>query len=1016
MGGGYPGGADMFFDFSWDAPEDGARRSGGSVKRAYQSVVTGAEEGQFSWSSDELRAGRAPSMSQEARASEADAEGMLEAEDELSAAAADASSMAPVAMETNMLRSMISEGDMDYRETNALDSTADVRQADEEAEEAGEYFAEGGEYGEIGEYGEVFQDGEAADVVPVVAAMAEEARPVEEGESPTSSGTDTKGSPTPVDEGVEVDKETGIIMMAAPPAPEPPPPPPPPPPVMEAASSPPIAELIDEKRLLADKEAEQTDKEMRDLELTTVELYPESRLVMLLALLLLIWILFLIITAAVRHDFRTTTTEGTASSDRTAETPPTATGESGSPICPTSGTVGTSVTPNGSATTTTTENPLIGIFICSTEYCKREGDYLNDLISQSSKKPCEDFYEHVCEGWKKSASGLRDNQPGAAVSTDTLLQKAMEDQLLYYIMNSTQADVMPARALYERCINRAEADAALLEAKELFRRWGSEWPRTGTGGTSTDVWLFAAKLLRFLGVPSLVGVEIGLEPRNLDETIIEVGPPKAIFFSKDVSEARVVALFTDAAQSAAQALNPQDANVPKSTANDVSTALTALAPLHLDDLGTSPLDFEVDSLSSLGKGVQVFLGAVFENIAVLDASKRIMMHRGRLARRDLDATVDKVEARAMLNYLGLLAIVALSPFLPESLASLRVLHSVHSIGRAQTPTNEQLCMRAASQAFPASVAKASEIVHKDVRRSVWLSQLETLFLDFVNNVTWMDNLTSLLVKYKLRHHRMARFFPAWPLEDCKPAEVSGKAKGLGAFLDAVSYRQLQELQQYGRKPFKPSTGSPLAVWARYRLCLQLLQIPVGLVNGSVPTNGTVFALHLSRFAVRLYAGLAQLLYEGTLYELEIPLYFTEDAERTLDQLIDCLLSDARSLFPSGLEADRVRNALLEQVLALQLGFMAFRQLLGLRRIWRHDFQLLTLPNVTSDQLFFIYYALDHCELSDAVYVSHQFEAQRLLPAAVRVNAALRQSERFAHTFSCEPGSKMAARERCRLFR
>ncbi|KAH8023533.1 hypothetical protein HPB51_014782 [Rhipicephalus microplus] len=99
-----------------------------------------------------------------------------------------------------------------------------------------------------------------------------------------------------------------------------------------------------------------------------------------------------------------------------------------------------------------------------------------------------------------------------------------------------------------------------------------------------------------------------------------------------------------------------------------------------------------------------------------------------------------------------------------------------------------------------------------------------------------------------------------------------------------------------------------------------------------------------------------------------------------------------------------------------MGFLAFRHLLSVRRIWRFDLRYSTFPEVSSDQLFFLYYALDHCELSDAVFESHQFEAHRRLPAAVRVNMAVRQSTRFAQAFRCPSSSPMVAGELCQVLR
>ncbi|XP_037574155.1 neprilysin-1-like [Dermacentor silvarum] len=772
------------------------------------------------------------------------------------------------------------------------------------------------------------------------------------------------------------------------------------------------AELTQEQEEAADKASEEMDKELRDLELTSVQLYPESRLVILLAILFLIWIIFLVLSASVKHGLLPP-----PSDESTMHTVAPTTRDHWPPVWPpiTYSTQKPKEPPTNS--TATTQEPLRGDFICSSDYCQREGNYLRALTTQSTKEPCENFYEHVCEAWKKSASRRIQELPGAAVSTDTLLQASMEAQLLAYIKDTAHADVTPARALYDMCMNRGFANAALLDTKQLLRQWGSDWPQKGRASSSTkEVWHFAAKLMRVLGVPSLVGIEIGLDPWNLEQNIIEVGPPRTMFFSKDVSEPRVMTLFSDATRAAAKALNPNDADAANAAAKDVSIALASISLHQLDDLGTSPLDFQLDKFGSLGKGVQYFLRTVVENVTTLDSRTRLLVHRSPLFRRELDETVNSLPPRAMLNYLGLLALVALSPFLPERLSSLRVLHSVHTLGRAENGSNELLCLRAVSQAYPACLAAASQTLYKNTHRSVWLSQLESLFVGYVRNVVWMDNLTSLFVRYKMQHHHLARFFPAWPLGDCNATTGAASSKAIVAFVDAVSLRQTQELQQLGKSPLQASTGSPLSVWPRYRLCLRLFQIPVGLVNDSVPANGTFFALHLSRLAVRLYAALAQLLYEGTVYEREIPLYFTEEAERTLEDLLDCLLCDARRRFPHGLRAERVRNALLEQVLALQLGFLAFRRLLAVRRIWSFDFRLSTLPEVTSDQLFFLYYALDHCELSDAVFESHQFEAYRRLPSAVRVNMAVRQSTRFAQAFRCPPGSPMVAGEPCQVLR
>lgn len=94
-----------------------------------------------------------------------------------------------------------------------------------------------------------------------------------------------------------------------------------------------------------------------------------------------------------------------------------------------------------------------------------------------------------------------------------------------------------------------------------------------------------------------------------------------------------------------------------------------------------------------------------------------------------------------------------------------------------------------------------------------------------------------------------------------------------------------------------------------------------------------------------------------------------------------------------------------------------QELLSVERVWKLDFRLQSLAHVTSEQLFFLYYALDNCERSDKPYRSRQFKAWKHLPPEYRVNLPLRHLPQFAQAFQCnasggnrgdERGQPMAA--------
>ncbi|KAH8020571.1 hypothetical protein HPB51_002520 [Rhipicephalus microplus] len=145
-----------------------------------------------------------------------------------------------------------------------------------------------------------------------------------------------------------------------------------------------------------------------------------------------------------------------------------------------------------------------------------------------------------------------------------------------------------------------------------------------------------------------------------------------------------------------------------------------------------------------------------------------------------------------------------------------------------------------------------------------------------------------------------------------------------------------------------------------------LRLPPGLFGSVVPLNNSLRTHQVARVAVRLYSALAALL------------RYTQLRASTLGrQNEDVVCPD----------------------------------LLDTRRIWGKDLRLKGLENLSSDQLFFVYYAMDNCQRSDA-------QAQRRLPWPLggqeRVNGPLRHWAPFAEHFGCRDGQPMVPPKRCSL--
>ncbi|KAK8772593.1 hypothetical protein V5799_024163, partial [Amblyomma americanum] len=204
-------------------------------------------------------------------------------------------------------------------------------------------------------------------------------------------------------------------------------------------------------------------------------------------------------------------------------------------------------------------------------------------------------------------------------------------------------------------------------------------------------------------------------------------------------------------------------------------------------------------------------------------------------------------------------------------------------------------------------------------------------------------------------------------------------------------------------------GSELSTWPSFDWSESTVHVPTALFNDSL-LEGAAWAFHASRYSVRLYRALSQLLLFRADPDERDAGEWRRTRGRALEALLGCFEWDMRQL-PMALRApaaapdsEASRGAALQQTVALQMAFRAFQKLLPSDSQQRGDFRYQDLPELSSTQLFFIYYALDNCESGDVVYAE---QLGHRLPAAYRVNVALRHVLEFWDAFECPDGSAMA---------
>ncbi|KAH7935172.1 hypothetical protein HPB52_004635 [Rhipicephalus sanguineus] len=652
------------------------------------------------------------------------------------------------------------------------------------------------------------------------------------------------------------------------------------------------------------------------------------------------------------------------------------------------------------------------VYYCTTDHCKLEARYIARLLSHQMR-PCDNFYKHVCNIWM-SEHPAHALSTGSVVSRDTLLVDSVARQLVAVVGSASQRDIKVAASLYNACADRGRSAATSKDAiGALFSRWKIEkWPRTAAVENVLAVWTFAAELSRDLNLATLVRAGVGTDPDNVDVTAIELSQPRCLYARLGQDNKEAEQLLRAAVREAAAELgtSSEAADVLGSKLWSACTAIAAACRIgYWEDRVTVVKFGEMKHL-----GLQTFLTVLLDG--GIGGSDDVVLHSVHSFLRELKGALRALPPLDALNYLGFLAIVHVAPFLPDELHDLRRLFTEARLGRTVGDATDTalLCTRLVERALPGCFAKAAHMwrlsTGQEMEAREWLTQLESVFLSHVAEFPWMSELSSLLIRYRVKRRALTQFGQV-PGEQSACAPLDDRLvvdRPLLFFANVSRRRQAQrfrELRGDSALLRRRAAGSEFSTEASFRRSLRVVHVPAALFNASVPSNSSFFVFHLARVAVRFYQGLVQLLYQDP-YERDVPLSFTEDSRAKLDSLLGCFDGDVQSSFavpPSSHEGvSKLRRAFLDRTSALLLALRAFEELLPVRRIWNLDLRLSGLEGSSARQLFFIYFALDNCESRAPGFHKSSMSAED------RVNVPLKHIKQFAEAYQCKAHDPMAS--------
>lgn len=505
-------------------------------------------------------------------------------------------------------------------------------------------------------------------------------------------------------------------------------------------------------------------------------------------------------------------------------------------------------------------------------------------------------------------------------------------------------EIAPLKHLYDYCM---KADGRSWDnvraALSLLRLDG--WPFENSRNLTHELaWDVAAQLERYLGLGSLFSISV--QPRS---KVLALS--KAYVWPQSQDKA-MKAQFTKYANAIRKSSGEIDER-----ANEVVGFARKLDNVrdHQPRQRTRPSDSPYSRFVSL-----LGLGASSDGVDLL-FSKELAT--------TLAEELESAEPHVVMNYQGFIAAQKISPLLPGA------------------SVTKETCWRVARDALPEVYLYAA---YRAVRRVLGESAnmteaIRSNLVLYLNSASWMDTSVREKAVERLHRLRVLAFVPPWFADKSKVRATFGSLPQITKDNGPLDFLALKEHTHKGQL-----LGSAWPVPLESSRCvfdehLRTLYVPLLAANVSQVQSLPLQQSRLPRLGVQLAACMMRVV------TAQAGHWWGERSLRRLEPLRKCVAVQGTATRPS------TRDALLDRLAAMLPVHSIYTSRLrdGARQ---HEYRLKHAENITSDQMFFIYFASAQCH-----------EQARM------VNVPLQNYDAFRRAFGCLPGDRMSPHKACRFW-
>lgn len=647
--------------------------------------------------------------------------------------------------------------------------------------------------------------------------------------------------------------------------------------------------------------------------------------------------------------------------------------------------------------------------ICSDVSCKLLSRYLKESLNPSVD-PCSNFYEFVCSRWS-----LRDKLvPGEAVVTeDSLRVRDIEAFLIAQLKEGglKRASNVPEDQPQDESLRWtksafAECKLGVKTTRKAFRNLVEHQGLEGFPYYKDPLKLAetAANVIRASGVSPIVKVSLDADTRD-GKRVIRLSPSEDLLFRDfwTISNHHEKWYGAAVAKAASGISLPSVFNVEKK--------LTELSATSADTGG--PMLLRLSDLNSFHKwNWKDFLRTLFNGVSNVTRFTYVRLESDTFV-RGLASVLRSFRPRDIANFLGFRVHLKYSPIL-DKFRLLSMVHSSLHPGWNESLSRDMICLRFLVDVEPFmfmylywNTFKASlepSIVENIVQNA------KNTILNFVEPLSWLNLSFKNACEDRLHNMTSRYLIPKWLTDEDKRLKYTGTVadhvhySGINTYSPVIQAVENNRLRAIDGTGFDVSWEShPLEtepVWAHEGV----IEFPMAMFSREY--EGDAFWLYnLPRAGVKVMISLvAALVEEAKVSERSV---YSE-----LLRSKSCLEAHYRTMretqVPEHLTSTMALENEVVENMALPLTLLLYRSYVQPN----NDIVLDGFKDYSSDQLFFINYALGRCEATDSLFAWQKLRFGKIPPAAYRVNGPLRNSEEFAEAFKCPSGSYMNPSKKC----